>query len=843
MTGMRLTWVYRVSVSLTLALACTCLGMAERPFFPGIEFLVFPLLLILILAAVLEDRAALPGWAANIAGVGIALGGGAWIAWHLYARVRDEGWESTPMPSALLPYLGPLLVLLLLVKLFRPKTASDHWLVHIVGLLLASLSCVLGTEPALGMVLAAYLASAVWHLSVFYIFRESIAVADRQLQVRGKPRENYAGQPESSWTGRPGARPGSAIRIPVFGSLVRATWWTAVALVVGSPLYLLLPRQGGMPWSPSVLLAPERGATPHVATTGFTSGIDLNRTGSVEVNEELAFTVQATDGEDRLKQDLDQGERWRGSVLDYYGEGHWLVSAPLSRVFPGRGMGGDGIVPRLTPPPPPPLPSRLRERALPHPSGGQFYVDFTISLRRAGGLFLADPVSPEREGEPETTRANPYPVVSLEDEPDQGPLFQELGRTLVPQLSNANREYRYRQVAESPTDVGPSADHLWSQLQHLRVTPPEEVQRWTDELMTRLAAVGAYDLTADDLVELTKDDFAGTNADDPRRRWIGQPRDPEKVARALNNYLAQSGEYTYSLDRPRADSAIDPTLDFLQNVKQGHCERFAGALALMLRSRGLLARVVQGYRGAELQEDGTYVIRQNFAHSWVEVLVPRPGLARVNEEMAAGGPTSCRWRWLTLDPTPITTAPPPPPWSWSRWWDQRQQLGKAAWKDFVVNYSADQQRAMLGDAWDEVRSRAGSASGARVPTTWKVVAGAGFPILAVAMLWLILRRLPRRARRLRAMSPLPPFYNRLLALLARHFHLRPQPGQTPRELGELARVRLTDTQRTASCADVPAQLVSLLYLIRYGGRPIEEPQRSAAELALDRLTAALAAGP
>jgi hypothetical protein len=368
------------------------------------------------------------------------------------------------------------------------------------------------------------------------------------------------------------------------------------------------------------------------------------------------------------------------------------------------------------------------------------------------------------------------------------------------------------------------------------------VQRWTDELMTRLAAAGAYDLTADDLSKVTGDEFNGTKPDDPCRLWIGQPRDPEKVARGLNNYLARSGEYTYSLERRREDPAIDPTLDFLQNVKQGHCERFAGALALMLRSRGLFARVVQGYRGAELQEDGTYIIRQNFAHSWVEVLVPRPGLARVNEEMAAGGPTFCRWRWLTLDPTPTTTAPPPPPWTWSRWWDQRQELGRAAWKDFVVNYSADRQSAMLGDAWEEVRARAGSASGARLPMTWKITAGAAIPIFAIALVWLILRRLPRRAQSLRANLALPQFYDRLLALLARHFQLRPQLGQTPREFGELARVRLAGSQGTASCADVPAQLAALLYLVRYGGRQLEEPECSAAEQALDRLTAALAAG-
>src|SRR5262249_31942482 len=150
-----------------------------------------------------------------------------------------------------------------------------------------------------------------------------------------------------------------------------------------------------------------------------------------------------------------------------------------------------------------------------------------------------------------TTRT--YPVMSPEHEPDQAPFFQEFGRTLIPRLDHANREYHYRQIAEPPTDLGPPADPPWNQLQHLRLAPPEDVQRWTDELMTRLAAAGAYDLTADDLSKVTADEFNGTKPDDPCRLWIGQPRDPEKVARALNNFLARSGEYTYSLERRRED--------------------------------------------------------------------------------------------------------------------------------------------------------------------------------------------------------------------------------------------------------------------------------------------------
>src|SRR5262249_5442063 len=146
------------------------------------------------------------------------------------------------------------------------------------------------------------------------------------------------------------------------------------------------------------------------------------------------------------------------------------------------------------------------------------------------------------------------------------------------------------------------------------------------------------------------------------------PESAEKVAVALTDFLTQSGEYSYSLDRRREDVSIDPTLDFLQNVKQGHCERFAGGLTLMLRSLGIHARIVTGFRGAESRGDGTYVIRQNFAHSWVEALVLRDK----------------HWHWRMLDPTPSTTAPPATPFSWERWWEKTTNKGLAAWKDLIL---------------------------------------------------------------------------------------------------------------------------------------------------------------
>ena len=78
------------------------------------------------------------------------------------------------------------------------------------------------------------------------------------------------------------------------------------------------------------------------------------------------------------------------------------------------------------------------------------------------------------------------------------------------------------------------------------------------------------------------------------------------------------------------DSNLDPTEDFLRNVKQGHCERFATGLTLMLRSAGIPCRLVVGFRGADAKnslepDNGWYVVRQSHAHAWVEALVGQHG--------------------------------------------------------------------------------------------------------------------------------------------------------------------------------------------------------------------------
>jgi transglutaminase-like putative cysteine protease len=102
-------------------------------------------------------------------------------------------------------------------------------------------------------------------------------------------------------------------------------------------------------------------------------------------------------------------------------------------------------------------------------------------------------------------------------------------------------------------------------------------------------------------------------------------------AKAIEGYLQNN--FGYSLDLKAGGR--EPLADFLFNVREGHCEYFATAMAVMLRTQGIATRVVNGFQQGDYNETAdVYVVRQMHAHSWVEVYFPK--------ERA----------WVSFDPTP-----------------------------------------------------------------------------------------------------------------------------------------------------------------------------------------------
>lgn len=92
-----------------------------------------------------------------------------------------------------------------------------------------------------------------------------------------------------------------------------------------------------------------------------------------------------------------------------------------------------------------------------------------------------------------------------------------------------------------------------------------------------------------------------------------------EIARAISEHFQT--EYGYSLttkiDRPRRS---DPVEFFLDNQHDAHCEYFASATVLLLRSMGVHARYVTGYVVDEMTEEDSslWVGRNRDAHAWAE---------------------------------------------------------------------------------------------------------------------------------------------------------------------------------------------------------------------------------
>ena len=113
-------------------------------------------------------------------------------------------------------------------------------------------------------------------------------------------------------------------------------------------------------------------------------------------------------------------------------------------------------------------------------------------------------------------------------------------------------------------------------------------------------------------------------------------------AAAIERYLRTNFGYTLQLPR---SVPHDPVANFLFDRKQGHCEYFASAMAIMLRTLGIPSRVVNGFRTGEFNDlTSQYLVRASNAHSWVEAYFPGYG-------------------WISFDPTPAAPAQMHTGWS------------------------------------------------------------------------------------------------------------------------------------------------------------------------------------
>ena len=113
--------------------------------------------------------------------------------------------------------------------------------------------------------------------------------------------------------------------------------------------------------------------------------------------------------------------------------------------------------------------------------------------------------------------------------------------------------------------------------------------------------------------------------------------DPYQAALALEEHLREQYEYTF--DTVISSQGITPLDEFLFETRRGHCEYFASALAVMLRTQGIPSRLVTGFSPGNYNPlTGYYEVRALDGHAWVEAWFEDKG-------------------WVLFEPTPFYSVP------------------------------------------------------------------------------------------------------------------------------------------------------------------------------------------
>jgi len=114
-------------------------------------------------------------------------------------------------------------------------------------------------------------------------------------------------------------------------------------------------------------------------------------------------------------------------------------------------------------------------------------------------------------------------------------------------------------------------------------------------------------------------------------------RSPYAAAVSLEAWFRTRGGFTYT-SHPAVFSEA-PLVGFVVQTREGYCQYFAGAMALMLRYLGVPARVAVGFSsGTYDAKRGVWTVTDHEAHAWVEAWFRGYG-------------------WLPFDPTPSAGRP------------------------------------------------------------------------------------------------------------------------------------------------------------------------------------------
>lgn len=752
---------FRLSTYLTLALACATLGYSESDLLPEASICSFIVGGLMILTFSQEGKWELSLTAANRLGLVIGILAAVWIAFQI---VRPSGGliYKLPWPASLLPYIGPLIMVLMPAKLFRPKHVGDWWTMHGVGLAAVALACTLADDLTHGILVALYAVCGAWSLSLFYLRRAAGGVPAIPGQESRTPRSLTV---TGDFSSAPKSLLGRAFA-------VRPVWSMVAAAGLGTIVFFLTPRIEGPTWNLT--------STREAGYSAEDAAPDLNREGLLATaNREVAFVVTAKNGDGSKKTDVPGDQLWRGRAFIDYRGGKWQ---PQSAIKPLVSMSSR------------PTPSIELNQP------GIWTADFDWKAKRRDAV-LASPVYWRPDRASPVMADSPYGRIVWSQSPDA--FFFPVTREGFA---------KYRQITREPSEFG--------------MGPLFEMTRYGDtmqfdndpyrelDMLTRcdLPAVRDYARQLlDRLIDQGKLGIGVRSRIDPVSRTVAV-EDQDAVAFKIRQFFAESGEFTYDEKAPPLTGNRDPIEEFLLVAKTGTCERFATGLTLVLRSLGIPCRIVIGFKGCEQEDEGLYIIRQEHAHAWVEMLVRRPTPAGVT---TSGNPKHL-FAWMNLDPTPNDSASSTEDSGLARqvrsFW---QSIGDF-FSSFIVKYDPAQRDKLWKNLLASLRHG------------WPVVLQLAAIIVVSYGIWKLARQARLvRVKPVKATTTMPEWYIQFLEIAARR-NVERKPSETPIE-----HARRLAAVLPHGLADHPHEFAAAISAFRYGGVKPDEPRLRAKLAELD----------
>lgn len=180
------------------------------------------------------------------------------------------------------------------------------------------------------------------------------------------------------------------------------------------------------------------------------------------------------------------------------------------------------------------------------------------------------------------------------------------------------------------------------------------------------------------------------------KRAYALARKMRASAKSNENYIKDvlqmfsQQEFYYTLEPPALGR--NPVDQFLFDTRQGFCEHYASAFAVMMRAAGIPSRIVLGYQGGELNPLGDYlIVRQSDAHAWTEVWLATRGWTRIdptaavaperiNAGIAAAMFSDIGASWGLIAPSLLLH-------QLSLTWDALN----AKWNEWILGYGPDEQ--------------------------------------------------------------------------------------------------------------------------------------------------------